>query len=710
MKKLMNYRPLVIFCVLLVMGIFFSFLCFINPYYAFLFIFPIAIVLYLFFKNKRATVFLHFVAVIIGVLVCVLTMLIYNGKMVEGKYLIMGRVCEEKLGASNNYSYTYLEDVTAVELSTGKTTKLSGKTMVYLNGSSSYDFGDKLTFEGKLESAKLFEENKINTFYYRNNIKYKTSAYGEIVIVDGNKKPTEFFKDKIKDVLYKNLDKDIAGISYAVLFGDTDFIDDDIYDAFINTGTVHTLAVSGLHINFLVVLVLMFLSLCKVKKWYKFGILSTILVLYSYMCGFSPSVVRACIMSITFLLFNSLGKENDSLSAIAFSAIFILIAKPLYIFDYGFLLSYFAVLGIVVLYKPFARLFGESRLGKAVAMLIGLTVCSQIGVLPILSSFGNLQIYSVFANILIVPLFGITYAFLCVAVLLSLIMPFFSFLFVPVSAFFNFMISFNFLVMSLPFAVIKIFSWGALAVIAYYVVLFTITSFVFLKTKIKIITCCALGVIYVTMLIVNNLPAKFNYDSLSVVRNTQVFSIITTKDNGVYLIDLPSTKKEISYLEEYLKNGKIKLSGMILLTDSKTSLNFLDSFLEEYKALVFVRKNSTLGYITRDSKSVVKIEDNEEIKIEENLMLTYYTYFGKAVATHLNLNGKEIMYLDSSASIDGVESAFYRINNLEVLITKNITNNLINLINEKTQAISLEPSKNHTDFLIALNSRKCFVF
>ncbi len=710
MKKIMNYRPLVIFCVLLVMGIYFSYLCFINNFYAFLFLVPVAIILYLYFKNKKLTVFLHFIAVCAGILGSILTLLIYNGNSINGNYLIMGRVCEERLGSSLDYSYTYLENVTAVNLSNGTAKKLSGKTMVYLNGSVDFDFGDFMTFEGKLENAQLIEENKVNTFYYRNNIKYKTSAYSEIITTDGSKKPTEIIKEKTKDVLYKNLDNEIAGISYAVLFGDTDFINDEIYDAFINTGTVHTLAVSGLHINFLVVLVLMFLTLCRVKKWYKFGILSFILVIYSYMCGFSPSVVRAAIMSITFLLFNSLGRENDSLSAIAFSAILILLAKPLYIFDYGFLLSYFAVLGIVVLYRPFANLFGKSKLGKSVALLIGLTICSQIGILPILASFGNFQVYSIFTNILIVPLFGITYVFLCIAVLLSIILPFFSFLFLPVSAFFNFMISFNFFIMSLPLAVVKMFKWGAFAIIAYYVVLFTITAFVFLKTKIKIITCCLLMLICVTMLIVNNLPAKFNYNSLSVVRNTQVFSIVTTKNNGAFLIDLPSSKKEILLLENYIKDRKIKLSGIILLTDTESSLNLIDNFLEENKILVFVWENSSLGGIIEDNKTTFKLENNEPLKLDDNLQLTYFTYFDKAVATHLLLDGNDLLYVDKNASPDGITNAFYRVNKLEVLIAKNLNKISENLINYSFNAITFETSGQYTDFLIGLNSRKSFTF
>ena len=161
-----------------------------------------------------------------------------------------------------------------------------------------------------------------------------------------------------------NFSKETAGLVKTIFVGDKSMLDEEIKNTFSNVGIAHLLAISGLHISIIVAILSLILDKLKAKRVVKLVVMFVLLLLYCYVCNFSPSVVRASLMSLMFLFSGVMGEKYDKVNAMSFSAILILIVKPLYIFDAGFLLTYFCVFSIFTLYKPFVKLLKKLKIKK----------------------------------------------------------------------------------------------------------------------------------------------------------------------------------------------------------------------------------------------------------------------------------------------------------------------------------------------------------
>ena len=132
------------------------------------------------------------------------------------------------------------------------------------------------------------------------------------------------------------LDQESFGVAYAMILGDTRYIDDQTLQAFRNVGIAHVFAVSGLHVGFVVMLVNAFV---KKRKKLSLCVTMAVLLFYAWVCNFSPSIIRAMIMTFLLLLAKSLGREPDFLSSLSTAVCVILLIKPFYLFEVGFQLS-----------------------------------------------------------------------------------------------------------------------------------------------------------------------------------------------------------------------------------------------------------------------------------------------------------------------------------------------------------------------------------
>ena len=165
------------------------------------------------------------------------------------------------------------------------------------------------------------------------------------------------------DVLSKHLIGQELGIAQALILGDKSLLDNEIRSAFTATGSMHILAVSGLHIGLILQLLLAIVKLGA--KWIKrsTAILFVILLLWFYalMTGFSPSVIRAVFMFSVLTWTQWKGLQASSINTLFFTAFVIVLWKPMYLFDIGFQLSYLAMLGIFLFYQKIAGIWNPSN-------------------------------------------------------------------------------------------------------------------------------------------------------------------------------------------------------------------------------------------------------------------------------------------------------------------------------------------------------------
>ncbi|MBO5884901.1 MAG: ComEC/Rec2 family competence protein, partial [Clostridia bacterium] len=299
----------------------------------------------------------------------------------SGKVLLQGRASVVTM--HTGYSSIILEDI-----------KIDGKNKSFniqasYSGTLDFGQGDIIIFETTLTKVKLFENGGFNSYYYKNNTPYKTTIkHNDYIVKDGYISFDESIRNKFNNFVEENFSQDVAPIVSSVIIGDKTALDKDIKTAFGSSGLGHLLVISGLHIGFIVLLINFILDKVKANKKVSFIVLFLLLMFYCYICNFSPSVTRACLMSIVFMLAQLVYHRYDKLNCLSLCAWIILFAKPLYIFDAGFLLSFVSVFCIFTLTKPIKNLFKKFKF-KKLASPLAVIFSVQLGLIPIMSLYYN---------------------------------------------------------------------------------------------------------------------------------------------------------------------------------------------------------------------------------------------------------------------------------------------------------------------------------
>lgn len=449
----------------------------------------------------------------------------FDNKEYEGEVAVVGRVTDTLFTSEENYSNVLLEDV-SIDGEKAKNVRL----FVYGNGD--VEVGDILAFSSTVEAVKPFNLGVFNLTNYRNKIGYSSSAnFSDIVITEGNMKIDESFRSSVKEALLGNMNERNAYIAYAVLFGDQSGIDDEVDEVYRNSGIVHVLTVSGLHIAFIVGALMLLLKLFKGNKFLSLTIISIVLLFYCYLCGFTPSVVRATIMAIVLLLSRICNRPYDGLNSLAIAGFVIVCFSPLSTVDVGFLMSFFCVMFILLLAKPFTKLL-SFVMPRKVASVMAVSISAQIGILPFTASFfSSFNFLSVFANFLVIPIFSIIFPALFV---LAFLLSFMSFL-GPVLVVFDYAFDLVFIIASFFSSTtlqvpLKPFSLSISTLIVIF--FFTLSSFFVVKGIGRLLVCSCVAFMLVLSLIVPYLPTN-NFTSISFVESySGQMIVLTSKDGG----------------------------------------------------------------------------------------------------------------------------------------------------------------------------------
>ncbi len=299
----------------------------------------------------------------------------------------------------------YLEHVT-VSLLQGESYSCEA-VVAYTSDNQIYQIGNQILLKGSLQ--KFLQASNPGQFdeqmYYRiENIDFKVIADRIKIINSDYSKYREGLR-RIKNRLIRVYDTILedkeAGILIAMLLGDKYLLEDELKELYQIGGISHILAISGLHISLIGLGIFRLLKQCRIPL--QISVALTIAFLYSYgvLTNFSVSTNRSVVMMVVMLLAKLLGKTYDILSALALSALLILLQNPLQLFSAGFLLSYSAVLGISLLYPGFKRILPyKSKILDGVLVSMSATLATTPAVLYFYYQFPT---YGILTNLLILP-------------------------------------------------------------------------------------------------------------------------------------------------------------------------------------------------------------------------------------------------------------------------------------------------------------------
>lgn len=229
---------------------------------------------------------------------------------------------------------------------------------------------------------------------------------------------------------------DNAELVCAFVLGDRNDLDQETRDAFSSTGVSHLICISGLHISTLAMAVTKLLSLKFSRKASAFGTLAAVLV-YGFLIGFPASLVRATIMFAIYSFIPVVGRPSDPITRLAAALLGMLVIRPFNILDGGFVLSFSASAGILLLTEPIEALFHVDALRKMkphpqravrllqkairyFPLLLCTTLAAQLATLPaVIAYFGAQPLISIPVNLLAIPLAMSAYPLALIALVVS---------------------------------------------------------------------------------------------------------------------------------------------------------------------------------------------------------------------------------------------------------------------------------------------------
>ncbi|MCH5338847.1 MAG: ComEC/Rec2 family competence protein [Acetatifactor sp.] len=224
----------------------------------------------------------------------------------------------------------------------------------------------------------------------------------------------------LEERLYRALPEDRAGVLCALLLGDKGGLDDHVKDLYRQSGILHILSISSLHITILGMSFYRLLRRLRVPVGPSALAGSILLLLYGGLVGFGVSACRAIGMYLIRMLGEVLGRTYDMLTALAVMGALMVWQNPYYLHHSGFLLSYASVLGVGVLSPALSErkrpVSVDDGTGRNVRNFLGsirdklrqsafASLSVVLTTLPVqLWYYYEVPVYSVFMNLLVLPL------------------------------------------------------------------------------------------------------------------------------------------------------------------------------------------------------------------------------------------------------------------------------------------------------------------
>ncbi len=274
-------------------------------------------------------------------------------------------------------------------------------------------YGDTLSVTGEIELPSTFTTELGREFNYPQYLEARgvthLMAFPEITIVSEDTGSLGAhlyaFKELFLSRLSLVIDPPAYGLGAGLLLGVQSALGEALLDDFRTAGIVHIVVLSGYNIMLVVAFVLYVTAfILPYRARLVFGIGAVIL--FAMLVGYSPSVLRASVMAILFLIASLLARPYDVLRMLVFAGAIMIMWNPyILLFDIGFQLSFVATLGLVLVAPQLEVLWHRVTAWLSVRTFLVATVATQIAVAPlILYYIGEWSLIAVPVNLLTLPM------------------------------------------------------------------------------------------------------------------------------------------------------------------------------------------------------------------------------------------------------------------------------------------------------------------
>ena len=297
---------------------------------------------------------------------------------------------------------------------------------------------------------------------------------------------------KIKDIVQENITEEKANLLLGILVGYKAEISEEIQENFKDSNISHILAVSGLHVSYIILAINQSLEKMQGKRNAKICTIFFIIA-YMFITNFSPSVVRAGLMGIISILAKLTYNKNDIWTSIAFSLLCTLIYNPYLITSAGVLLSYGGTIGIILFQKTVSHILKKitekikrySKNGRIIDYVqetISVSFSAQLAIAPIMARMFNtislsFFITNFFVGLMIGPIIILGFLFIISKIIIIKFL---------LEKLLEVLILISKFGKSLPFNKIYIATPNVWQIVIYYIVIFILNIFYKILCKRKI--------------------------------------------------------------------------------------------------------------------------------------------------------------------------------------------------------------------------------
>lgn len=298
-----------------------------------------------------------------------------------------------------------------------KNEKDKTKILLTLPFGSDYKYGDRVLINGILEKPENFTTPQGKEFDYISYLKKDNILYiikkPDIELISRNngfflKRFLFSFKEKFLSILSFSIPSPENLLMGGLILGERASFGEVMRQKFIDTGTIHIVALSGYNVTIVAEWIISFFKFLPNIFSFYFGILGVIL--FILMSGASATGVRAGIMAILALFARMKGLNYEVGRGLILAGVFMILFNPyILVYDVSFQLSFIATFAVIFIAPKMEKYFRWVTTRFGLRDIFAVTFSAYIFVLPfVVYKMGNLSLVSLPANILILPFIPLT--------------------------------------------------------------------------------------------------------------------------------------------------------------------------------------------------------------------------------------------------------------------------------------------------------------
>ncbi len=291
------------------------------------------------------------------------------------------------------------------------------KISVSADFSEEYKYGDEILLFGKLEKPENFITDYGKEFDYVNYLRKDGILY--VINFPTTKIVSHGNGNRIKSILFSVKEKFLEKIDSSIkepeslfmgglILGDKASFSQSLRQSFVNTGTIHIVALSGYNVTIVAEWIMKLFKFLPKNFAIGLGIFS--IILFVIMTGANSTAIRAGIMAVLALVARATGRNYDVARALILAGIFMVFLNPLIlVYDVSFQLSFIATIAVIFVAPKMEKYFTWVTKKFELRDIVTVTCSAYVFVLPfILYKMGTLSIVALPANVLILPFIPFT--------------------------------------------------------------------------------------------------------------------------------------------------------------------------------------------------------------------------------------------------------------------------------------------------------------